>query len=250
MVTSFMPSGIQTLVMQGVPRRRPKASPILRQAMPCSIQNRRMPASRWAKVKPSAAFGCEKYVGLKSKPMPNSAAQSIQRWKCAGAICVPLHRLAAVLQVDRVQAEAVLAGDQAHGLGGVGPKFVGVAGPAGIIARGHDPAAAQSAGALEAGHVVALPALHRDGDVRQPLQGRVGVHAQFGITLLGQPVRFVDRIGSFHDTEATTEPSELLSPPLARSSYSEPGHSRRLRPCAGRSTGLAGRDLPMTEAAL
>jgi hypothetical protein len=35
-------------------------------------------------VKPSAAFGWEKNVGLKSRPMPNSAAQSIHRWKCAG----------------------------------------------------------------------------------------------------------------------------------------------------------------------
>ena len=39
-------------------------------------------------VKPSAAFGCEKNVELKSNPMPFSAAQSIQRWKCSGAMSV------------------------------------------------------------------------------------------------------------------------------------------------------------------
>ena len=161
-----MPSGIQTLVTQGVPWRRPMASPILRQAMPCSTQKRRMPSSRWLSVKPSAAFGCEKNVGLKSRPMPYSAAQSIQPLEMRGRDVGPLDLLAAVLQIDRVQAEAVLAGDQAHGLGGVGAKFVGVAGPAGIVARGHD-AAGQRADALEAGDVVALPALHRDGDAAQ-----------------------------------------------------------------------------------
>ena len=107
-----MPSGIQTLVTQGVPRRRPKASPIWRQAMPCSIQKRRMPASRWARVKPSAALGCEKNVGLKSSPMPRSAAQSIHRCKMLGTDFVPLHAPAAGLEIDGVQAEAMPAGDQ------------------------------------------------------------------------------------------------------------------------------------------
>ena len=56
---------------------------------------------------------------------------------------VPLDPLAAVLQVNGVQAEAVLAGNQVEGPGGVGAKFVGVAGPAGVVAGGHDPATAR-----------------------------------------------------------------------------------------------------------
>jgi len=85
-VTSFIPSGIQTLVTQGVPRALPMAAPILRQQMPCSTQNLRIPSSACASVKPSAAFGCEKYVGLKSMPTPWLLAQSIQRAKCLGSM--------------------------------------------------------------------------------------------------------------------------------------------------------------------
>ena len=42
------------------PGLAPKSAPILRQAMQCSIQNWRMPASAMRRVKPSAALGCEK----------------------------------------------------------------------------------------------------------------------------------------------------------------------------------------------
>ncbi len=55
---------------------------------------------------------------------------------------VPLHPLAAVFQVNGVQAESVLAGDEAESLGGVGAEFVGVAGAAGVVAGGENPAAA------------------------------------------------------------------------------------------------------------
>ena len=54
----------------------------------------------------------------------------------------PFHPLAAGLQVNGVQAEAVLAGNQLKRPGGVGAELVGRAGPAGIVAGGHDPAAA------------------------------------------------------------------------------------------------------------
>ncbi len=109
----------------------------------------------------------------------------------------PIDFLAAMFQVDRVNAEAVLAGDKAHGLVGVGAKLVGVPRPAGIVAGGHD-AAGQRADALEAGHVVPLPALHRDGHFGQPFQGRIGIDAQFRITLFRQRIRFVNVTGR-HD---------------------------------------------------
>ncbi len=100
-----------------------------------------------------------------------------------------LDLLAAVFQINRVDAEAVLAGNEAHRLVGVGAKLVGVPRPAGIVAGGHD-AAGQRADALEAGHVVPLPTLHRDGDVGQTLHGRIGVDAQFCVTFFRQRIRF------------------------------------------------------------
>ncbi len=83
---SFIPSGIQKLVTHGWPSARPIASAIWRQAMPWRIQNSRMPLSACDSVTLSAAFGCEKYVGLKSRPMPSCFAQSIQPRKCSGRI--------------------------------------------------------------------------------------------------------------------------------------------------------------------
>ena len=97
---------------------------------------------------------------------------------------VPLDFLAAGFQVNGVQAEAVLAGDETERLGGVGAEFVGRARPAGIIARGHD-AAGKFAAPLEAGHVVALPALHGNRDLLQSPQRGVDVDAQLGVALLG-----------------------------------------------------------------
>ena len=84
---SFMPSGIQTFVTQGVPSALPIAARDLaaRDAVARS-RTARMPSSRCDSVKPSAAFGCEKNVGLKSRPMPSDFAQSIQPAKCSGRI--------------------------------------------------------------------------------------------------------------------------------------------------------------------
>jgi hypothetical protein len=78
MGVSFIPSGIQKLVMQVLPSAFPIASPIRRHAMPCAIQNSRIAGSACDSVKLSAALGCEKKVGLKSSPMPSRCAQSVQ----------------------------------------------------------------------------------------------------------------------------------------------------------------------------
>ena len=45
-----------------------EAAPILRQAMPCSIQNWRMPSSRLASVKPSAAIGMGEEGAVEIEP--------------------------------------------------------------------------------------------------------------------------------------------------------------------------------------
>ena len=115
--------------------------------------------------------------------------------KVLGGDLVPLDRPAAVLQVDRVQAEAMPAGDEAECLGRVGAKLVGVACPAGVVAGGHDAAAAQSAGALESGHVVPLPALDGNGNAFQMFDRGIEVDVPLGITLLGEAVRFFNGRG-------------------------------------------------------
>ena len=123
---SFMPSGIQRLVTQALPSALPIAAPIRRQAMPCSIQNSRIAVSACDSVKLSAALGCEKKVGLKSRPMPSRFAQSIQPAKCSGPISIALDAAAAELAVERVQVEAMAAGDQRERLLGVGRSSSGV----------------------------------------------------------------------------------------------------------------------------
>ena len=74
----------------------PNASAMARQAMPCSTQNFRTPASGLDSVRPSFIIGCEKYDGLKSRPRPFSFAQSIQRAKCFGSSSLRLTGLPSV----------------------------------------------------------------------------------------------------------------------------------------------------------
>jgi hypothetical protein len=81
-----MPSGIQKLVMQVLPSAWPIAPPIRRHAAPWAIQNSRIAGSACDSVKLSAALGCEKNVGLKSRPTPSRRAHSIQPEKCSGPI--------------------------------------------------------------------------------------------------------------------------------------------------------------------
>jgi len=53
-------------------------------------------------------------------------------------------------------------------------------------------AARESGVALEAEHVVGLPAVQRDGGLFQGLNGLVGVDAEGGIALAGQFVGFLE----------------------------------------------------------
>ncbi len=109
---SFMPSGIQRFVTQGLPRARPNAAPIWRQAMPCAIQNSRIARSGWDSVKLSAAFGCEKNVWLKSSPMPSDLRPVDPAAKVLGRDRVAIDAPAAELAVRRVQIEAMPAGNE------------------------------------------------------------------------------------------------------------------------------------------
>ena len=54
--------------------------------MPCRTQNARTFGSGLESVSPFAASGCEKNVGLKSRPMPRFFAQATHGAKCLGSI--------------------------------------------------------------------------------------------------------------------------------------------------------------------
>ena len=99
---------------------------------------------------------------------------------------VAFHRLAAVLQIDGMEIEAMLAGDHAVGQFGIGPQLGGGAGAARIVAGGHDAAAAEAAAVLEAPHVVALPTMHGDRHAFQAFEDFVGGHAELRISLPGR----------------------------------------------------------------
>ena len=114
---------------------------------------------------------------------------------------VAIDRPAAGVQIDGVQVEAMLAGDEAVGRLGVGAELVGGAGPAGVVAGGQDAAAGESAGPFEPAHVVPLPAVHGDGDFAQLAEGLVGIHAQLGVTLFGQVIGCFQG-GGFHDRQS------------------------------------------------
>jgi hypothetical protein len=62
-----------------------KNSAIFRQAMPCLTQNALVFGSGLESVRPSAALGWEKKVGLKSSLMPFFFAQSVHGLKCRGS---------------------------------------------------------------------------------------------------------------------------------------------------------------------
>ena len=175
--------------------RAPGRSPRRSGGRRCRARSRTRgcPRRGCASVKPSAAFGCEKNVGLKSIPIFPLLAQSIQPWKCSGASSSRSTRLAADLGVDRVQVEPMRAGDQRERLFEIGAQLVRRARLAGIVAGDRQAAAELFARVLEAADVVALPAVERDRNRRQPLDRRVGVDAERRVTFLGGRVGRLDR---------------------------------------------------------
>ncbi len=93
----------------------------------------------------------------------------------------------AELAVHRVEVDPVPAGDEGEGLLEVGPELVDGAGPARIRPGDLKAAAGQAAGlALEAAHVVALPAVDRQGDRLQAGQRLFRIDAVLGIAVAGR----------------------------------------------------------------
>ena len=170
---------------QGVPRAAPIAAPILRQAMPCSIQNLRMPASAMGQRQAVGRLGMREVGGIEIHAQSLLLGPIDPALEMLGAKFVAIDPLAARLGVAGVQVEAVLAGNEREGLVRVAAEFVGRAGLAGIVARDGQSAAQFLAGIFESAHVVALPAMQRNGHGGQALQSGFGIDPQRGIALLG-----------------------------------------------------------------
>ena len=187
-----MPSGIQELVTHGLPRAAPIAAPILRQAMPCSIQNLRMPVSGWASVMPLGRLGMREVSRIEIHAQSLFLAPIDPALEVLGKQFVPIDPLAAGLGVTGMEIEAVLAGNQREGLDRVAAQLIGRAGLAGVIAGDGQPPAQFLACLFKSPHVVALPAMQRNGHGRQTSQGRVSIDPQRGVALLGHLVNGFD----------------------------------------------------------
>jgi len=80
----------------------------------------------------------------------------------------------------------------------VAPQFIGGARLAGVVAGDGQPAAQFLAGVLEAADIIPLPAVDRNGDLRQLFQGFVRIHTHLGIPFFGELVGLFDVLRIAH----------------------------------------------------
>ena len=101
-----------------------------------------------------------------------------------GLELVAIHLLAVLEdRIARVEVQAVLAGDELEREFEILHQLLGRTRFARIVAGGLD-AARESAGILETGHVITLPAVHRNRYLLQLPDGLLGIHAERSILLL------------------------------------------------------------------
>ena len=167
---SLEPSGIQTLVTQGVPSALPIAAPIRRQAMPWSIQNRRIAGVGVGQREAVGRQRVGEIRGVEVQADPPGLRPVDPALEMLGLERIALDLPAAGLGVAGVQIQAVRAGNERQGLVQVAAQLVGRAGLAGIIAGDGQAAAQLLADCLKPADVVALPAVQRDRDGGQPLE--------------------------------------------------------------------------------
>ena len=101
---------------------------------------------------------------------------------------VAVHAPAAGLGVGGVEVETVGAGDEGDGLLEIGPQLIGRAGASGVVAGDGEAVAERGAGVFKTAHVIALPAVHADGDGGEFLDGGFDVDAVLGVALAGEAV--------------------------------------------------------------
>ncbi len=104
---------------------------------------------------------------------------------------ISLHRCIR-LEIDGMEIYALPAGNLHKRSLKIAAQFVGVAGASRIVAAGLDSARQFSRRVLEAAHIVALPALNRDGNLIQGLKQIVCVNSNCGVTFPGQLVGCLD----------------------------------------------------------
>src|SRR5258706_8005067 len=107
---------------------------------------------------------------------------------------VAVHASRAKLTVERVQVEAMCAGDERQGLPGIAAELVGRARLARIIAGRRKAPTQLAVRLLESPDVVSLPAVERDGDRREPDESGIGVDAEIGVPLSGEDVGGFNRL--------------------------------------------------------
>ena len=159
--------------MQGVPRALPIAAPMRRQAIPWSIQNRRIAAIGVGQGVAVGRQGVGEKGGVEVHadppglrpvdPVAGSARARARRARPSGRRSRRSWRGGSG-DASRAGATSVLSRSA--------PKLVGRAGLAGIMAGDGQAAAELLARVLEPADVVALPAVERDRDRREPLEGR------------------------------------------------------------------------------
>ena len=86
--------------------------------------------------------------------------------------------------VHGVEIQPLCAWDERTRLIHVGPKFVGAAGPTGVVSGRHA-AAAGSGTSLETYDIVPLPAMAGDRSPAEGVEGLVGIDAQCGLAFAG-----------------------------------------------------------------
>ncbi len=114
-------------------------------------------------------------------PGPVDPAREVLRRKL-----VALNPRVARLGVDRVEVEAVGAGNQAVGEVEVAAQLVGRARLTGIVAGRRDAAGQLRVGRLEAGDVIALPAVEAQRNAFQCCQRLLRIDAEAGVALSGE----------------------------------------------------------------
>ena len=102
-----------------------------------------------------------------------------------GLDLVAIDLFAAELAVERVQVQAMFAGNERERLVEIGPEFIRSARLAWVIAGHGDTTAKTFTGVFKASYVIALPAMQRDRNAGERGHCSFRIHAHFGVTGFG-----------------------------------------------------------------
>ena len=208
--------------MQVVSSALPIAAPIRRQAMPWAIQNSRIAGIgvRQREVVGGEGMREIRRVEVEADLQPPRPVDPFGEVLRVDGVAVDA--LAAEVAVEGVQVEAMASGDQREGLFGVGAELLGRARLARIVAGRGQPAAELHPELLEPADVIPLPAVQRDGDLRQPGECRIGIDAVLGVPFPGVVVGPVQRIMCHQQHRRMSEAAESIS----RSGFAVRGGAR------------------------